>query len=155
MGFLDDRDGSWSVNADELVTFEYRGHSVSVGFFDECGEWGVLINHDPDLLDRSYEKKEIAIHDAKAFIDCLLDEEKWIVEDRQNLTACDTFNEESDGPTDRILNRWAFNNYDEAVECYEKKKLMLKAAGLAGQYVTYPVFTVYEPLKNQDEGGDS
>jgi hypothetical protein len=61
----------------------------------------------------------------------------WVVLIRQNLTACDTIHR---GPnTQRTLSEHVFDTEDEALKFYEGQRVMLKFAGLAGQYVTYPV----------------
>lgn len=60
---------------------------------------------------------------------------RFLVEARQNLTACDTY---QTGLTDRTLSQHVFDNRDEAEKFFLKAKNMLKFAGLEGQYYTYP-----------------
>lgn len=63
-----------------------------------------------------------------------------IVKICQNLTACDTFNEETfQGSTQRTISEHVFVDLVEATEFFNEKKTMTRFAGLAGQYVTHPV----------------
>ena len=65
---------------------------------------------------------------------------KWIVKGMQNLTACDTFNEDThQGSTQRELWREVFYCYDHAISCYERQKAALHFASVGGEYVTFPV----------------
>lgn len=64
---------------------------------------------------------------------------KYCVEVKQNLTECDSFNEETHGgPVCRDLFKEFYDTLDEAMERYNAHKTMLCFAGLAGQYVCYP-----------------
>lgn len=61
----------------------------------------------------------------------------WLVQIRQNLTACDTiFRGRS---TQRTLSEHVFPNEGEATKFYLEQKSALRFSGLAGQYVTYPM----------------
>lgn len=63
---------------------------------------------------------------------------KWIVDEYQNLAACDTFDENDPGPTQRQLYHFEFKTEKEAFDFYNTRKSQFKFAGVAGQYVTYP-----------------
>ncbi len=64
----------------------------------------------------------------------------WVVLYRQNLTACDTFNEETfSGPTQETKESFGFLTEADALKFYEQRKASLKFAGCAGDYYTYPV----------------
>ena len=64
---------------------------------------------------------------------------KWIVEQRTNVTAYDTFNEEThQGPTCVTDQTFEFDTEQEALEFYTGKKLSLKWLGAPGMYYTYP-----------------
>lgn len=55
-----------------------------------------------------------------------------------NLTAYDTWNEDHPGPTTEEVSTHVFDTFEEALHYYNQRKLMLKFAGTAGMYVTYP-----------------
>lgn len=61
----------------------------------------------------------------------------WLVKIRQNLTACDTVFR--GGPTQRTMSEHVFETESEALKFYNQCKTNLKFAGVAGQYVTFPV----------------
>jgi len=63
----------------------------------------------------------------------------YIVEEMQDLTACDCFNENDESaPTSRLIERHEFDTSAEAEAFFEQRKTSLKFAGLAGQYVCQP-----------------
>ncbi len=62
-------------------------------------------------------------------------ERQFLVKVRQNVTACDVY---VGGPTQRTMSEHLFNNEKDAEDFYNRQKTMLKFAGLAGQYVTWP-----------------
>jgi len=64
--------------------------------------------------------------------------ELWIVRRMQNLAACDTFDEDSDEPTQREHFVFGFLTEDEAMSFYNKGKNSLKFASCAGDYFTHP-----------------
>lgn len=62
----------------------------------------------------------------------------WLVQVRQNLTACDTiFRGRS---TQRTLAEYVFETENEAMVFYNAQKTATRFAGVAGQYVTFPTF---------------
>lgn len=81
---------------------------------------------------------------------------KFLVEIKQNLTACDTiFRGQS---TQRTLSQNLFETETEAEKFYLSEKSSLKFAGLAGQYVTFPVrvdddFKIYEKFCDHCNAG--
>lgn len=64
----------------------------------------------------------------------------YIVKQNDNLTAYEnTFNEDTfEGPTNVTTATYGFLTEDEAMKFYERRKAMLKVAGTAGMYYTYP-----------------
>lgn len=65
--------------------------------------------------------------------------EIWIVKYNQDLTACDTFNEDTfEGSTNVTHQEYGFINEEDALKFYKGRKAMLKFAGCAGDYYTYP-----------------
>jgi hypothetical protein len=63
----------------------------------------------------------------------------WLVQWRRNLTACDTFNEETfEGPTQETQDSYVFFDEAEAMKFYTERKAMLKFAGTPMDYYTYP-----------------
>lgn len=71
----------------------------------------------------------------------------WIVQYRRNLTAYDTFNEDTfEGPTQETQATYSFFTEADALKFYEGRKAMLKFAGGPGDYYTYPTtFDLPEP----------
>ena len=68
-----------------------------------------------------------------------MNKRKWIVEQRTNVTAFDTFNEEThQGPTCVTENVSVFGTEEEALKFFYEKKAMLKWFGSPGMYYTYP-----------------
>lgn len=66
----------------------------------------------------------------------------WTVRYCQNLTACDTFNEETfKGPTSITHQIYGFITEEDAIKFFNDRKTMLKFAGCAGDYYTYPMPT--------------
>ncbi len=64
---------------------------------------------------------------------------RWYVAQCNNLTAYDTFDEETfEGPTNIEDDREWFDTEEEALEYYRKQKAMLRFAGGPGMYYTYP-----------------
>ena len=64
----------------------------------------------------------------------------YIVKQMNNLTAYDTFNEETfTGPTQETNYAWGFTTEHEAMAFYAKGKASLKFAGSPGMYYTHPV----------------
>ncbi len=61
---------------------------------------------------------------------------KWIVQVKQDLTACDTVFRR--GPTQRLISQESFDTEGQAMSYYLGQKNIFRFAGLAGQYVTYP-----------------
>jgi hypothetical protein len=71
---------------------------------------------------------------------------KFIVRIMQDLTQCDTFRgddpgreDEDCGPTTRELSCHEIEGEEAAAEFYERAKTNLRFAGVAGQYVCFPV----------------
>jgi len=64
---------------------------------------------------------------------------KWIVKQMNNLTAYDTFNEDTfEGETCIEEEVFEFNTEAEALEFFESRKASLRFAGSRGMYYTYP-----------------
>jgi hypothetical protein len=63
---------------------------------------------------------------------------KFRVTVKQDLTACDTFQEDGDGPLNRELWTETFNTLEEALAYYNRQKSSQRYFGVAGQYVCYP-----------------
>lgn len=65
---------------------------------------------------------------------------KFVVHQCDNLTAYADFNEDTfEGPTSVTNDSYYFNTFEEAYEFYKNRKNMLRVAGTAGMYYTYPV----------------
>ena len=60
---------------------------------------------------------------------------KYVVREMQNVTACSV---KIRGPTNRVLSEEMFDTEEEAEAHYNSKKAMLRFAGLAGQYCSFP-----------------
>lgn len=63
----------------------------------------------------------------------------WIVKQMNNLTAYDTFNEDTfSGPTNVVEEVFRFKTEPEAIKFCEDSKSMLRFAGTRGMYYTCP-----------------
>jgi len=60
---------------------------------------------------------------------------KYLIQIKQDLTACDTI---AQGLLNRIMSEELHDTEDDALKSYQAHKNMMRFAGLAGQYVTYP-----------------
>lgn len=75
---------------------------------------------------------------------------KYLVQIKQDLTACDTI---ARGLLNRTISEQLFDSENDALKFYESTKNGFKFAGLAGQYVTYPqsVSIDYQLFKHRCE----
>lgn len=72
--------------------------------------------------------------------------ELYIVQQKDNLTAYDTFQESShEGPLNAHVSTYGFLTPEEAMKCYRDGKAMMRFAGSVGMYWTYPVKRVLSP----------